>query len=230
MVRNFAGEGFLLFLVVEGEGFARLDETTINVTSGDLVLLDGSNKPTFGTQSNMEYYSLFYEGMRAKDISLSRWARVVHVDKKQILPHFLSLLSPFHKGGQPDNTLISSQLTALLECFALSEEKMKFQPAYDYICTHLDQKITIGQLAKLTGLSSYYFIRAFNEECGMTPHEYILKLRVYTANHLLKTSSMTLGEITRTCGFSNESAFNNTFKRVKGITPMAYRKQARLLF
>lgn len=226
-VSEFAVDGFVLLLVVQGDGFITLNNATTYMHAGQLILMDGCDRPSFGTNRGIEYYSIVFEGIQQKDLFSSLRVKTISVADDEVLPCFLSVLSPFREGRQPNTKLINQQLTTLLGYFSAENGSRKFEMVYDYICAHLNERIAVDDLARMVGLSTFYFIRAFNEDCGMTPHEYLIKLRVYTASYLLKASAMTLGEITQCCGFSNESAFNNTFKKIMGVTPMVYRKNAK---
>ncbi len=220
-------DGFVLLLVVQGDGYITQNNTTTYMHAGQMILMNGYDRPSFGTNRGIEYYSIVFEGTQQQDFFNALRVKTISVAKEEALPCFLALLTPFREGRQPDNKLINQQLATLVGYFTTEVGSQKFDVVYDYVCAHLNERIAVEDLAKMVGLSTFYFIRAFNEDCGMTPHEYLIKLRVYTASYLLKASAMTLGEITQCCGFSNESAFNNTFKRIMGITPMIYRKNAK---
>lgn len=226
-VSEFSVDGFVLLLVVQGDGYITQSNATTYMHAGQMIMMNGYDRPSFGTNRGIEYYSIVFEGIQQKDLFGSLRVKTISVPTDDVLPCFLALLEPFREGRQPDNESINHQLTTLLGHFTSENGNQKFKVVYDYICAHLNERIAVEDLAKMVGLSTFYFIRAFNEDCGMTPHEYLIKLRVYTASYLLRASSMTLGEITQCCGFSNESAFNNTFKKVMGVTPMIYRKNAK---
>ena len=226
-VSEFAVDGFVLLLIVKGDGYITQHNATTYIHTGQMLLLSGYDRPSFGTNRGIEYYSIVFTGITQKEFFNNLRMKSLCVEIKDVLPSFLALLTPFQEGRQPEEELVNHQLATLIEYFSSNGNDRKFDEVYDYICTHLGERIAVEDLAKMVGLSTFYFIRAFNEDCGMTPHEFLIKYRVYAASYLLRASSMTLGEITKCCGFSNESAFNNTFKKIKGITPMMYRKSAK---
>ncbi|MBY6019147.1 helix-turn-helix domain-containing protein [Halomonas denitrificans] len=83
----------------------------------------------------------------------------------------------------------------------------------------------VEQLASQVGLSRRQLDRAFNEEHGMTCHQYWLELRLRHVHWRLHNSSQRLSQIADEVGFSDVSHLCRAFKRRYGITPQALRKQ-----
>jgi AraC family transcriptional regulator len=94
----------------------------------------------------------------------------------------------------------------------------------EYIDSHLDQAISLGQLAALCALSEYHFARMFRESFGLPPHQYVLARRLNRARELLRSTSQPLGEIALACGFASASHFTNRFRQSLGGTPGEYRQ------
>ena len=97
----------------------------------------------------------------------------------------------------------------------------------DYIMAHLDQDLTLADLAKVAGLSPSYFLRAFKGATGRTPHRHLMERRVQQACDLLRRSDRPLAEITYCCGFASQSHMTDVFKRHMDITPGRYRQAHR---
>jgi AraC family transcriptional regulator len=94
-----------------------------------------------------------------------------------------------------------------------------------YIQDHLDQPISLDDLAKVALLSPNYFISMFQQSTGMTPHKYVLQQRIEYAKELLTNSKLSLIEIAHKCGFPDQSQFTTTFRRHMGVTPGRYKRQ-----
>ncbi|MDD0997316.1 AraC family transcriptional regulator [Pseudomonas sp. TNT2022 ID1044] len=94
----------------------------------------------------------------------------------------------------------------------------------EYIDSHLDQAISLGQLAALCALSEYHFARMFRESFGLPPHQYVLARRLHRARELLRSTSQPLGEIALACGFASASHFTNRFRQALGAAPGEYRQ------
>ncbi|WP_313731211.1 AraC family transcriptional regulator [Pseudomonas sp.] len=93
----------------------------------------------------------------------------------------------------------------------------------EYIEAHLDQPITLGELAMRCNLSEYHFARMFRSSFGLPPHQYLLARRVHRACQLLRLGQLALGEVALLCGFASASHFSNRFRQVLGATPGEYR-------
>ena len=64
--------------------------------------------------------------------------------------------------------------------------------------------------------------RKFQKYCGMSPKQYLLKLRLNKATALLLQNKYTVKDIARRCGFSDEKHFSKTVKKSCGITPSEF--------
>ena len=101
----------------------------------------------------------------------------------------------------------------------------KLKLAMAYMAKHLEEKITVTQLANIAHLSQYHFIRCFRSAYELTPLQYLTRLRLKQASLLLKKSNASVGNIVLQCGFENESSFIRLFKKEFRMTPIAYRKE-----
>lgn len=95
--------------------------------------------------------------------------------------------------------------------------------AIHYIRDHLTQKFTVGDIAKNTGISSYYLCHIFKEETGKTITEYIRDKRIEAASELLLNSNHSIAYIATLFQFCDQSYFVSVFKKKMGQTPGAYR-------
>ena len=92
---------------------------------------------------------------------------------------------------------------------------------------HIDEEITVGQLAAVACLSPFHFIRMFRLRTGVPPHRYLSRLRLDSAKLLLIDGGPSLQSISDTCRFSSLSNFTRAFRRATGVTPRAYRNDVR---
>ncbi|MFE6973633.1 helix-turn-helix domain-containing protein [Streptomyces sp. NPDC057682] len=92
---------------------------------------------------------------------------------------------------------------------------------------HLEQEMTVEQLAAQTHMSPRTFARRFQQETGTTPYRWLLRQRVLLAQHLLETSDETMDTIAGRTGFGNAAALRHQFVRALGTTPQAYRRTFR---
>ena len=87
------------------------------------------------------------------------------------------------------------------------------------------QPIQLHMLAKMCGLSDNYFSYCYKMAFGETPFSYLTKLRVSKAKNLLVTTTLSVCEIAKRCGYTTPSSLSTAFKAKTGISPIAYRRQ-----
>lgn len=95
----------------------------------------------------------------------------------------------------------------------------------EFIDANLDKGISLRDLTAIAGLPLDAFTRRFKATTGQTPYAYVLSRRVSRAEALLSDCDMSLSEIALALGFSSQSHFTSTFRRVRGATPRAWRLQ-----
>ncbi len=93
-----------------------------------------------------------------------------------------------------------------------------------YVQQHLDEKITLEQVAELCSMSRSWFSRTFRSEHGITFQEYLVQQRIHRAVYLLRESDLQVTQIALAVGFSDLSYFSRTFKRHVGVLPTGFRK------
>ncbi|WP_165763753.1 AraC family transcriptional regulator [Halalkalibacter urbisdiaboli] len=96
--------------------------------------------------------------------------------------------------------------------------------ATHFIQLHYQNYVTVDDIAVASGLSKYYLIKRFRETMNMTPNQYLTKVRLEHAVHLLKQTNFTIKEIAIKVGYSNDNYFNKVFKKVVGISPGEFRQ------
>jgi AraC family transcriptional regulator len=102
--------------------------------------------------------------------------------------------------------------------------RRQVQTVTDFILAHLSHDISLEALSQLIGFSPYHFARLFHQATGESPHQFVLRLRIEQACHLLKTTEMPLALIALESGFANQSHFTRIFKHQLGLTPRTYRQ------
>jgi AraC family transcriptional regulator len=88
---------------------------------------------------------------------------------------------------------------------------------------HADEPVDLAALAAAACMSKYHFLRTFRRLVGVTPHQFLLDLRMRRAAIALCTTSMPIAAIAFDTGFGDLSAFNARFRRVFGMSPRQLR-------
>lgn len=97
------------------------------------------------------------------------------------------------------------------------------EPVLSYIAAHYAEPLSLQLLAEQMHISPAHLSRVFHAANGISPKEYIVRVRVVAATQMLKTTDADILEIAQACGFNSPSNFYTTFKRIVGKSPAQYR-------
>ena len=94
----------------------------------------------------------------------------------------------------------------------------------EWLRAHLDQPLTVRQLAARANMSERTFARRFVQDTGTTPQRWLIGQRILLAQQLLEESDETVDAIADRAGFGNATALRHHFRAWRGTTPNAYRR------
>jgi AraC-like DNA-binding protein len=83
---------------------------------------------------------------------------------------------------------------------------------------------SLGELARIAGMSPYHFIRSFRRVYGKPPRAYLLGLRVDEAAARMRASDRTLTDIAFDLGFGSSSRLTEAFRKSYGVSPSQWRR------
>jgi AraC family transcriptional regulator len=101
---------------------------------------------------------------------------------------------------------------------------LQMRKATEFLNTHLDGEVDLQQVAWVCDLSLSHFARAFRQTYGKPPYRWLIERRIDKARDLLMNTRLPLSDIAVRCGFSDQSGFNRSFKRMYGSTPGIWRR------
>jgi AraC family transcriptional regulator, transcriptional activator FtrA len=99
----------------------------------------------------------------------------------------------------------------------------------DWMFEHLDEPITVRQLARLAAMSPRTFARRFGEATGTTPLRWLTHQRILRAQDLLQATTLPVDVVASRVGFGTAVNLRQHFRRETGTTPASYRLQVRQL-
>lgn len=99
--------------------------------------------------------------------------------------------------------------------------------AVDRILRDFPEELTVDALARAAALSPRHFERRFKELVGLTPKKFLIDVRLGAAREMLANTDTPVAEVGYAVGFGTPSHFTETFLRVLGQTPSAFRRAAR---
>jgi AraC family transcriptional regulator len=92
----------------------------------------------------------------------------------------------------------------------------------------IDGTISVAEIADACNLSRSYFIHAFRETTGQTPHQWLIAQRLERAQALLMDFERPLADVAAACGFSDQSHFTRVFSQFTGTPPGTWRRKMRV--
>lgn len=101
--------------------------------------------------------------------------------------------------------------------------------ARDFLHEVPEDRLSIHDIARGTGMSPFHFIRQFEALFGLTPHQLRIQARLDQAKLLLARGQHSVTEVCMQVGFTSLGSFSDLFTRRVGVAPSAYRRQARVL-
>jgi two-component system response regulator YesN len=130
------------------------------------------------------------------------------------------------------------QMVALLIC-QLEENRTSFLPkltengydenliakALEYIAAHYTENLTLQNVADTVHLSKSYFSLYFKKQTGRNFVDYLIELRIREAMRLLVESESRIYDVAKAAGFKDVKYFSKVFKKITGLTPIAYREK-----
>lgn len=108
-----------------------------------------------------------------------------------------------------------------------SSDQSPILKAVDYINCHYTENISTYDIAKHCGMSVSYFHKKFVEANGITPNEYINKLRISKAKKMLLSDNEPVSIIAEKCGFNSQAYFTYCFKKSADTSPLKYRNSGK---
>lgn len=102
----------------------------------------------------------------------------------------------------------------------------KLKKVVQHIHNNLDKKLTLPELAELTGWNMYHFARMFKKYLHDSPYQYLQKVRIEHAKKLMEENKLNVAQVALELGFENHSHFSQTFRKMVGMSPDTFRKKS----
>lgn len=97
--------------------------------------------------------------------------------------------------------------------------------AVDFMFGNIDRSITLSDVGEHVGCSPSHLGRLFKTHLGISPHRYLLDLRVERARLLLAGTAQPIAQLALECGFASQEHLTRHFRRMCRTTPAAYRRE-----
>jgi len=131
------------------------------------------------------------------------------------------------KAGEEKEHLVFMRKTADPQLMAIREEEAVLseavRQAMHYIETHIDEAISLQEVAGHVHLNGSYFSALFKEQCQINFSEYVTRRKLQKAKELLLKTNLPIAEIACRSGYQRVNYFNKLFKEYEGMSPGRYR-------
>ncbi|MGV3532619.1 MAG: helix-turn-helix domain-containing protein [Chthoniobacteraceae bacterium] len=138
-------------------------------------------------------------------------------------------LSPEQHAPIVQMLIVFAEHLSMLASQALLREQHAEPPpvvrARQFIQEHHAKPLRLAEVARSARLSTTYFSRMFKKSTALSFSEYLARVRVEQAKHLLLNPNMQVSEVAFAVGFQSVPHFNRVFRRVHGEAPGIYRQR-----
>lgn len=231
-----------LFYVLKGNGSFFVDEEVFDVSEDDLIIVNPNVMHTEMSkgESPLQYIVLGIEGLQFTSLSSQQEMNDYSVHnyqnyKHEILFYLKTLLQEVNYKDEDYETVCQNLLEVLIiNMVRRTKTNLIVAPAQkvtkecrfieQYINNHYTEDITLELLSEKAFMNKFYLVHAFKQYKGISPINYLIRLRIKNAKELLETTNYSISQISSSCGFSSQSYFSQVFKKETGMTPNEYRK------
>lgn len=224
---------FMLAVVDSGGMFFRYNGMEFEVHAGETILLDCRLPHTYGAVGGVSFRYIYFRGGSSEEYyrllagERGYFVRPVRsVEVQSAVQSIFALVTD----TTYDEHRISAQLYRILAELAVQDgQKESVQNtavlrAIAFMEHHFSEKLSIEQIADQVNLSEYYFSRLFRRCTSMSPHAYLVNLRITMARQLLSVSQKSVERVAEECGFHSTTNFIRSFREHVGCTPKQFRR------
>jgi AraC family transcriptional regulator len=150
----------------------------------------------------------------------------------QVLLDLAKVLAREGKEGYPRGALFWNETASrfvdfLALCYAMGTRAKRNAPLTadilrrmkEFVVEHLNEPLDVATLARMTHRSQFHFSRAFTRSVGVSPHRYVVHLRLQRAVEIIRDGKFGLAEIAVKTGFADQSHLTRWVRRVHGVSP-----------
>lgn len=235
---------FQLIFISEGRGSFRDRGVSYDVEPGSMILIKPGIWHSYAPSKETgwtEYYVGFVGDMFSRVVSdgfpSGGGIRLMGENADKIATVFDKMMCYARADGKDVDFLMKSILMLLISETVFAgvsspqENDNRFillSKARKYMEEHTDEKINLNDLANNLNVSYSTFKNTFKSMTGLSPVEFLKRLRITKAKYLLSTTGKPVKAIGMECGFGTSEYFCNCFREETGISPLEFRRQCNI--
>ncbi|MFA7231456.1 MAG: helix-turn-helix domain-containing protein [Victivallaceae bacterium] len=108
---------------------------------------------------------------------------------------------------------------------SIHEPSLNIGRIISYLNFNYQKDINLTEILHKVGMSKSTFMRNFKQATGVTPIDYLIRMRIAKASCLLHESNLSISEIAYQVGFADSNYFSRSFREIAGVTPRKFRIQ-----
>ena len=241
-----------LFYVVNGNGLFIAEDSEFSVTRNDMVVINPHVAHTEKSQSDspLEYIVLGIDGLSFsfEDMACVQDGLCVetefgmvykyNVQSANVYAYLNIMLEEITHRESNYEAVCQNLLEVLLICMLRNDNLSVFQnrntfinrecmQIKNYLDSNYSENITLDALAAMMHMNKYYMAHAFSRFTGLSPIHYLQQKRIQEARALLESTNYSIAEISSMLGFSSQSYFSQSIKKITGESPIQHRNEYR---
>ncbi len=232
-----------ILFVLSGKGETSVNGKVYPIEKGDIVIYNPQTvheESTTGVAGiEMAFFGITnfqVSGLPADHLIDKDASPVIHTkkDMEKFDFYFRSLVEEVYADKQYGELIAKYWarliLLGILRLSNISEAKFVtnaiFTRIHQYLSHHFTEIESMDQICDELKISKYYLSHVFKNYMGIPPMQYITTRRISYAKKLLQETDLTATAVGEECGYKDHVLFFKAFKKLEGITPIAYRRQA----
>lgn len=235
---------FQLIFFASGEGTFRSDTTGEHrIKGGNMVMLFPGERHSYfpDKDKGWEEYWIGFKGPNIDSrvsngfFSPKNPIREINLEMThQILDIFSNAIHVARLMGQGYQQLLAGYVNMLLGYISFASTQARLGEASNtddilraliFIHNNYKRDLHPEHVSEHIGWSYSRFRKVFLQQTGTTPYQYIQEMRIKQSKHLLLNTRMALKEIAYEVGFGSPDYFSTAFRRIVGVSPLAFRKR-----
>jgi AraC-like DNA-binding protein len=209
----------------------------INGNAGDVLIIPPFTKVYHGPQKDMEEgfrNDWFYANGSEINALIQEFQlplnKSFHISSPRLISECISAINNEiirKRNGYKEkiDLIIKNMLIDLYrEYVEIDSVELRIANAREFMQKNLEKNLTLKEIAEKSGYSVSRFSDLYQNQYGISPIADFLKMRLESAQSMLRYTTLSIEEISQKCGFGSIYHFSKSFKNATGYSPSAFRK------